>query len=122
MTAQTYQQASDRFITQAREELAAGDPQQAPEKGWGAAAQIIKAAAEERGWAHSRHRHYLQAIGRLRSETGDADIRRLFNSASALHENFYENTMEPYEVAEALEHVQALAAKIRALLTPGLQN
>ena len=33
MTTQTYQQASQRFLTQAKAELAAGDLQQASEKG-----------------------------------------------------------------------------------------
>ena len=32
MTTQTYQQASQRFLAQAKEELAAGDLQQASEK------------------------------------------------------------------------------------------
>ena len=84
MTTQTYQQASQRFLAQAKEELAAGDLPQASEKGWGATAQILKAVAEQRGWEHSRHRHHLVTVSRLRAETGDGDIRRLFNTASAL--------------------------------------
>ena len=35
MTTQTYQQASQRFLAQAKQELAAGDLPQASEKGWG---------------------------------------------------------------------------------------
>ena len=46
MTTQAYQQASQRFLDQAKQELAAGNLQQASEKGWGAAAQMIKAIAE----------------------------------------------------------------------------
>ena len=46
MTTQTYQQASQRFLAQAKEELAAGDLQQASEKGWEAAAHMLKAIAE----------------------------------------------------------------------------
>ena len=42
MTTQTYQQASQRFLAQAKEELAAGDLLQASEKGWGAAAQMLE--------------------------------------------------------------------------------
>ena len=94
MTTQKYQQATERFLAQARQGLAVGDLPQASEKGWGATAQILKAVAEQRGWEHDRHRHYLRITSRLRSETGDGDIRRLFNTASALHENFYENEME----------------------------
>ncbi len=116
MTTQQYQQASERFLAQARQELAAGDLPQASEKGWGATAQILKAVAEQRGWEHSRHRHHLVTVSRLRAETGDGDIRRWFNTASALHENFYEDTMQAFEVAESLHDVEALLNKILPLL------
>ena len=116
MTSQQHQQASAHFLAQARRELADGDLAQASEKGWGATVQILKAVAEHRGWEHSRHRHHLVTASRLRSETGDGDIRRLFNAASALHENFYENTMQAFEVGESLDDVAALLDKIRPLL------
>ena len=35
--------------------LRAGNNIQASEKGWGAAAQGLKAIAEERGWNHNSH-------------------------------------------------------------------
>ena len=116
MTTQRYQQASQRFLTQARQELAAGDLPQASEKGWGATAQILKAIAEQRGWEHNRHRHYHRIISRIRAETGDGDIRRLFNTASALHENFYEDDMHPDDVADGLNDVAALLTKLQLAL------
>ena len=116
MTTQQYQQASEHFLAQARRELADGDLPQASEKGWGATVQILKAVAEQRGWEHSRHRHHLVTVSRLRSETGDGDIRRLFRTASDLHENFYENTMQDFEVAESLDDVDALLGKLLPLL------
>jgi hypothetical protein len=116
VTTQRYQQASEHFLAQARQELAVGDLPQASEKGWGATAQILKAIAEQRGWEHDRHRHYLRIASRLRSETGDGDIRRLFAVASVLHENFYENVLPPDEIAENLDDVQALLSKLRPLL------
>ena len=115
MTTLTYQQASQRFMAQARAELAQGDLQQASEKGWGAVTQLLKAIADRRGWEHNRHRHYLRIISRLRAETGDGDIRRLFSAASALHENFYENEMAFADVADGLEDVAALLNKLRPL-------
>ena len=117
MTTLQYQQASEHFMGQARQELAAGDLPQASEKGWGAAAQILKAIAEQRGWEHSRHWHYLRIASRLRAETGDGDIRRLFGTASLLHENFYENEMMAEDVAGGLGDVQALIDKLLPLLT-----
>jgi hypothetical protein len=116
VTTQQYQQASEHFLAQARQELADGDLPQASEKGWGATAQILKAIAEQRGWEHSRHRHHLVTASRLRSETGDGDIRRLFAVASVLHENFYENVLPPDEIAENLDDVQALLSKLKPLL------
>ena len=116
MRNQQYQHASERFLAQARRELTDGDLPQASEKGWGAAAQMLKAIAERRGWEHSRHRHHLVTISRLRSETGDGDLRRLFRAASDLHENFYENTMQAFEVGESLDEVEALLDKLRHLL------
>ena len=112
MTTQQYQQASEHFLSQARKELADGDLPQASEKGWGATAQILKAVAAQRGWEHSRHRHYHRIISRLRAETGDGDIRRLFNTASALHENFYEDDMQTDDVADGLDDVEALLDKL----------
>ena len=116
MTTEQYQHASEHFLVQARRELADGDLPQASEKGWGATVQILKAIAEQRGWEHSRHRHHLVTVSRLRSETGDGDIRRLFGVASNLHENFYENTMQAFEVAESLDDVEALLNKILPLV------
>ena len=116
MTTQTYQQASQRFLAQAKQELADGDLPQASEKGWGATAQILKAIAEQRSWEHSRHRHYHRIVSRLRSETGDGDIAHLFAVASVLHENFYENVSPPDEIAENLDDVQALLSKLKPLL------
>ena len=117
MTTQQYQQASEHFLAQARQELADGDLPQASEKGWGTTAQILKAVAEQRGWEHSRHRHHLVTVSRLRAEPGAGDIRRLFNTASALHENFYENTMQAFEVAEGLDDVEALMDNLMPLLS-----
>ena len=116
MTTQQYQQASEHFLAQARRELADGGLAQASEKGWGAATQLLKAIAVQHGWEHSRHRHYHRTASRLRAETGDGDIRRLFAVARDLHENFYENDMEAALVAESLDDVEALLGKLLPLL------
>ena len=49
----------------------------------GGAAQIVKVVSEGRGWPHISHRHLFTAVDTLRYETGDADVRRLFDVASA---------------------------------------
>ena len=112
-----YQATSQAMMAQSRDELARGDLQQASEKGWGAAAQMMKAIAESRGWEHGRHRHLHQIASRLRAEVGDRDIYRLFNTAGALHENFYENQMTVQDIAEALEDVEELLKKLEHIIS-----
>ena len=73
-TTTDYRTSSRAMMAQSRDELAIGDLQQASEKGWGAAAQMMKAIAESRGWEHGRHRHLHQIASRLRAEVGDRDI------------------------------------------------
>ena len=83
VTTRKYQQASDHFLTQPGRELAASDLAQASEKGWGAATQILKATAKQRGWEHNRHRRCLSITSRLRAESDDADPKAATVIASA---------------------------------------
>lgn len=106
MTSRQYQQAGERFLAQSRQELADGDPAQASEKSWGATTQMLGAAAEQRGW--ERHRHCHRAAGRIRGETGDGEMRRLFDSAGVRHENFNGNDMTTDEMAERHDDAEAL--------------
>ena len=105
------------MMAQSHAELAQGDLQQAAEKGWSAAAQMLKAVAETRGWEHGRRRHLHQIASRLRSETGDREIYLLFGSASLLHENFYEDQMAAQDIDEALHNVEHLLEKLEAALS-----
>jgi len=119
MTTSEYHVHSERFLAQARTELAMGDLQQASEKGWGAVAQILKAIVEGRGREHNRHRHRSRIASRLRSESGDRDVVRFFATASLLHENFYENQLSANDVAEGLDDVESLVDKVAPLLRTG---
>ena len=115
MVARTYQVASRQLLKQGREELAKGDTRQAAEKGWGAAAQIVKAIAEKRGWIHGGHGHLFTTVKHLREETDDEDITRLFHVANSLHNNFYENNQEAATVREALDDVERFVDKLEPL-------
>ena len=115
-TTADYQASSRAMMAQSHSELAQGDLQQASEKGWGAAAQMMKAIADARGWEHGRHRHLHRIASRLRGETGDGDIRRLFAVASTLHENFYENQMTAADIEQDLADVERLLEKLEALM------
>ena len=93
---QTYREQSRVFLEQASIELANGDLYQASEKGWGAAAQIVKAVASQRGWEHNIHSDLFNVVDRLVKETGNNELRTQFGLANQLHKNFYEGT-RPYD-------------------------
>lgn len=115
MVSQSYQEASRRLLAQGVEELARGDTRQASEKGWGAAAQMLKSIAERRGWEHERHVALGRIIGRLAHETGDVELRRLYRVASDLHTNFYEDLDDADHVAAGLDDVGLLLDKLERL-------
>ncbi len=94
-----------------------GDLVQASEKGWGAAAQMVKAIAEQRGWRHRAHEFLFDAVDALAEEAGDEDIDRLFDVASALHVNFYENWASARRVHRGLRDVGLLLDKLEPLPT-----
>ncbi len=107
------------FLAQASEELERGDLRQASEKGWGAASQIVKSAADERGWEHGRHATLYDVVRRLVDESGDLEIRRLFAASGELHSNFYEGHLVQDAVSSYLNDVALLVEKVDALLPGG---
>ena len=103
------------FLQKARAYLADGDLLQASEKGWGAAAQMVKAAAGTRGWRHQDHRSLYEAVDRLARGTGDASIRTGSSEAGALHTKFYEGWLPRETVEHSLSQVAELVDKLAAL-------
>ena len=113
----TYREQSRVFLEQAYRELREGDLRQASEKGWGAASQMVKAVAIQRGWEHKHHRELFAVVFRLRRETRDREISRLFEPANFLHTNFYEGEMDQSDVEDALVRVSQFVDKLEALLS-----
>ncbi len=103
------------FMTKAWAYLDEGDLLQASEKGWGEAAQAVKAVAEARGWRHKSHRDLFRAVDRLAEEVDDRQFGVLFHSASALHTNFYEGWMPRGLVADGLSKVDDLVKGLETL-------
>ncbi len=58
---------------------------------WGATALTIKMVAAKRGLKLKEHGSLWAFVNVLSKKSGDKDIIRLFNTANALHRNFYEN-------------------------------
>ncbi len=108
----TYRDSAADLLEQARTEFAAGDVRQASEKGWGAAAQSVKAIAEGRDWEHRNHAALFRAAAQLAAETGDDDIHRWFHTASSLHVNFYEDWLEAAAVRVGLQDVERLVRRL----------
>ncbi|MCY4624341.1 MAG: PaREP1 family protein [Chloroflexi bacterium] len=112
-----YIKRSRRYLAQSEEELERGDLLQASEKGWAAASQILKAVAEERGWRHRNHNDLYKAIDLAVGETNDLELRFLFNTASELHANFYEEFMSATAVRENITGVVRFVEKVEGLLS-----
>ena len=112
----THRGQSRIFLAQAYEELAKGDLPQASEKGWGAAAQMLKAVALERGWSNSKHRDIYQVVWDLLQETGDEELSGLFSAASSLHVNFYELEYPAHYIRGLLRQVERLVDRLEGLL------
>ena len=115
MTTEKYETACQTLFEQAEHELAQGDARQAAEKGWGAAAQAVKALCERRGWSHHSHHLLRQAVQRLAEEADDEDIALLFETAQNLHKNFYEDFYNVAEIGIRLPRVRRFIDKLDAL-------
>ena len=119
--ASRYAARGRKFLAQAGEELARNDLEQASEKGWGAAAQMMKATAVERGWRHGQHCLLFDVAQRLAEEEEDEQIYDSFAIANSLHANFYEGFLRPEDVALHLRRVDELVERVEAILANGSQ-
>ena len=77
------------FLERSKDYLAHGDLHQASEKGWGAAAHIIKAVAAANGWEYEHHDHFSGVIMNARQRYRQPRLREMSRSAEALHVNYY---------------------------------
>ncbi len=102
----TYQERSRTFLVKAREELAAGDLEQASDKAW----------ADRRGVLHEKHSHLFNIVHDLARQNNDQQLRRLFHVAGNLHGNFYENTFDPQAVNEGIDDVEMFMEGVERLL------
>ena len=109
-TGTDYRTAAVQLLEQANVELDRGDTRQASEKGWGAAAQAVKAVAQGRGWEHNTHGDLFRAVRLLAAEPGGDGLDRLFGVANTLHVNFYENWLRAETVSAHLDDVARFVA------------
>ena len=96
-----YVVASYELMDKAHGYLQQGDLRQASEKGWGAAAQIVKAVAENwssAGVSHGRHQDLRTLVNSLPVNDEQTDLVVGFRAAQDLHENFYQNNAPEFRV------------------------
>ncbi len=117
MAAESIYLAQSRvYLAQAAEEYDNGELAGASGHGWGAAATIVKAIAEERGWPHDNVRDLFRAVNRLVDEIKAPEARLQFQVASSLHTNFYESWLERPYVRESLAEVARFVERMEELL------
>jgi uncharacterized protein (UPF0332 family) len=104
----------EKYIREAEELLAEKDYVRASGKAWGAAAQMVKALAAREGRELGSHAALWEYVDELAERLGDAELRRPWRTANALHQNFYENWMLPREVELSVRDVKALLEKLRS--------
>ena len=113
-----YFQMSQSLIRQAQEELdGAGDYAQSSEKAWGAIAEALKAAAAGRNWNHHNHGILRDIATQLCLEFGQPQLTNLFDTAEALHINFYENRYDRDEVQLRLDRCRELLDELERIRT-----
>ena len=98
-TVEEYAAQSLKYLDQSDSEFAAGDTRQGAEKLYGAACQIIFAAAKQRGWGFRSHRETKNATARLATEYDDPFLLAGFAAAEKLHVHFHHGNLEDYEIA-----------------------
>ncbi len=112
---QVYVAASYELMGKAHDYLRQGDLRQASEKGWGSAAQMVKAVAEH--WkdadvVHGRHQDLRALVAGLATAEREPDLDMSFHAAQDLHENFYENNLPAYIVDLDLRQVDEFRSKL----------
>ena len=107
----------EKFLREAEELLKKGDGIRASEKGWGAAAQIVKAAAAREGKVLRTHGELWKYVSGLRERRKDEEIGVLWDRANSLHINFYENRLPLKEVEIRIRDVRKFVEKVKALIS-----
>ncbi len=113
--ARRYNEISDYLIEEAQQELERGDLIQASEKCWGAVAHAVKSVAQTRGWNHHRHDLLRDVVEQVAEERDRIDLAEMFNSASGMHQNFYEHVLPYYSVQAGINNARRFITALDAI-------
>ncbi len=110
----------EKYLREAEDLLARKDYVQASEKAWGAASQILKALAAREGRELRSHaelwRELWEYADELAEKLSDRELRYLWRTANALHQNSYENWMSAREVELSVRDVERFVERLRSIL------
>jgi uncharacterized protein (UPF0332 family) len=106
----------ENYMKEAEDFLARKDYVQASEKAWIAASQMLKALAAKEGRELRSHAELWKYADELAEKLGDEELRYLWRTANALHQNFYENWMPAREVELSVRDVKEFVRRLRAIL------
>ncbi len=112
-----HRQRAEYFLRKSREFLADGDSHQASEKGWGAAAHMVKAVAATHGWRYESHDEFDAVLEQASTVAGNDRIHDLGNAAHYLHRNYYKrkSLLNPERIRRNLGNVGELIILLRPL-------
>ena len=116
MSIQEHAQTALEFLEASDREFAAGDTLQGSEKLWGAFSHAVTAISQERGWEHGTHRKTMTAGFRLADELNDGHSEAGVWVARSFHMNFYNGSMEDYEMEWGRPVVRAFVERVLGLL------
>ena len=80
------------FLERSKFYLAQGNLHQASEKGWGAAAHIVKAVAAANNWDYEYHDQFESVVVNARQRYRQPGLLEMSRAAEALHRNYYKRT------------------------------
>ena len=112
-----YESQAREFLAHSREYLANGRLHLASEKGWGAAAHMVKAVAEAQGWVYQKHQDFSRVMNQASRLTGNDRLLDLQGRASLLHENYYERKrfLDADIIGKNLESIEELVELLAPL-------
>ncbi len=116
-----HMQISRRFVQHAREELDQGERLQASEKIWGAAQHALAAVGKERGWNTDKYDQKVAIANHLSQEFANPQIRVQNRSYESYHVNFYQNSIDRMELAEAIADVEQFVNEMERIRKRGPQ-
>ena len=103
-------ETAKEFLSRSKDYLAQGDLHQASEKGWGAAAQLMKAVAAANDWEYEHHDQFHVVIRNAVQKYRQSRLRQYGKSANTLHSNYYQHPsmLDADEIREDVGDVEAM--------------